>query len=347
MTTPPPTSRSAPPGLLRSPGFDLALVGGSLLLALLAGVVVVRWPQLFALVLLADLWLLSYHHVIATFTRLAFDRASFREHRFLVLGVPVLVVVATFTAVKLFGLWVVPTVYFYWQWWHYTRQSYGLSRIYQLKAQRPGKDRLGNAMLSLVALLGVLHRSAQRWPRFLGAQVRMLPVPPALVYVTGAAAAVVVVLWLVREVGRARAGQPGRLQALYLGSHALLFGVAYLGIDDLDVGWLVVNVWHNAQYLLLVWHFNNNRFRDGVSPTHRFLSWISQAQRWPIYIAVCLAVTSALYGGLAAATAAFASSALPALVIAYQVINFHHYLADAVIWKVRRKPVQEALGIAA
>jgi hypothetical protein len=347
MADEPSTSRPFAPGLLRSPRFDLALVGGALLLALLAGVVVVRWPQLLALVLLADLWLLSYHHVIATFTRLAFDGTSFREHRFLVLGVPVLVVAATVTAVKLVGLWVVPTVYFYWQWWHYARQSYGISRIYQLRSGRPQKDRLGNAMLFLVALVGVLHRSAQGWPRFLGAEVRLFPVPPLVVGAAGVAAAVAVVLWLGREVRRARAGQPGGLPALYLGSHVVLFGVAYLGINQIDVGWLVINVWHNAQYLLLVWMYNSNRFRGGVSPAHRLLSWISQAHRWPVYVAVCLLVTTALYGGLAAATAALASSSLPALVIAYQVINFHHYIADAVIWKVRRKPVQQALGIAA
>jgi hypothetical protein len=36
---------------------------------------------------------------------------------------------------------------------------------------------------------------------------------------------------------------------------------------------------------------------------------------------------------------------LPALVI-YQSINFHHYIVDSVIWKVRRKPLQTTLGIA-
>src|SRR5215213_8309567 len=32
------------------------------------------------------------------------------------------------------GTWILTTVYLYWQWWHYTRQSYGVSRIYQRKA---------------------------------------------------------------------------------------------------------------------------------------------------------------------------------------------------------------------
>jgi hypothetical protein len=336
------------PGLLRSPPFDFTLIGGGLMLALVLGAVAARWPQLSVLVLLGDLWLLSYHHVVATFTRLAFDRASFREHRFLVLGAPAIVVALTVAAVKLIGLWVVPTVYFYWQWWHYARQSYGISRIYQLKSgHRPERDRLADGMLYLVAALGILHRSAEGWSRFLGSPVHLLRVPPLLVQVVAVAAATAVLLWGGREVGRARVGRLDGPHALYLGSHVLLFGVAYLGIRDIDVGWLVVNIWHNAQYLLLVWHYNNSRFRTGSSRDHRFLSWLSQSQRWPLYLTVCLAITSVFYGALAGVTATFAASTLPVLVIAYQVINFHHYVADAVIWKVRRKPVREALGIEA
>lgn len=336
-------------GLLRGPRFDACLIGGTALLALVAGLAGSRSPTLFALVLLLDLWFLGYHHVVATFTRIAFDRESFREHRFLVLGLPFLIVAATIAAVKLIGLWVVPTVYFYWQWWHYTRQSYGLARIYQLKtAVRPReKDRLASAVLYLTATLGVLHRSAQGWTSFIGFEVRLLPVPPLLVQVVGAAALVAVVAWLVREVRAARAGRLEGTYSLYLGSHVLVFAFGYLVLPQLDAGWLVLNVWHNAQYLLLVWMYNSNRFQSGVSPAHRFLSWISQRQRWPVYVACCLLLTTALYGALNVLAVAFTSSTLPVLVIAYQAINFHHYVVDALIWKVRRRPVRQTLGIAA
>jgi hypothetical protein len=38
-------------------------------------------------------------------------------------------------------------------------------------------------------------------------------------------------------------------------------------------------------------------------------------------------------------------TSLPLVAIAYQAINFHHYVVDAVIWKVRRRPVQQNFGI--
>jgi hypothetical protein len=40
------------------------------------------------------------------------------------------------------------------------------------------------------------------------------------------------------------------------------------------------------------------------------------------------------------------ATSLPLVAIVFQAINFHHYLVDAVIWKVRKKPVRENFGIA-
>ena len=87
------------------------------------------WPILFL-----DVWLLGYTHVVSTFTRLAFDRESFRQHR-------LLLVPCRWSSLRLpspsrcvVGEWLVATVYLYAQWFHYTRQSYGISRMYLRKA---------------------------------------------------------------------------------------------------------------------------------------------------------------------------------------------------------------------
>ena len=82
-------------GWLRGPAFDLGLIVGVLGLALALGGVVSARPELLAPVLLVDFWLLAYPHVASTYTRVAFDRESIRAHRFLLFGLPPIVLLAT------------------------------------------------------------------------------------------------------------------------------------------------------------------------------------------------------------------------------------------------------------
>jgi hypothetical protein len=136
----------------------------------------------------------------------------------------------------------------------------------------------------------------------------------------------------------------GRLpvaHTLYMLSHFVVFAVAYLLIEDITKGWLVVNIWHNAQYLLFVWMFNNNRYRGGVDPAARLLSMLSQTRNAWLYFLVLFCISTTIYATIESAVAAI----LPTTFVIYQTINFHHYVVDGLIWKVRRKPLQATLGI--
>ena len=63
-------SQTAPPaGWLRDRPFDLTFIVGVAALAVSAGWAVVYWPAWFPMILIANLWLLGYHHVISTYTR--------------------------------------------------------------------------------------------------------------------------------------------------------------------------------------------------------------------------------------------------------------------------------------
>ena len=134
VSTAQPRSITAEAGWLRSPAFDLNLIVVIALAALACGALALAQPELFGVILVLDLWLLGYHHVASTFTRLCFDKESFKEHRFLVIELPIIVIACTIAAVFIFGSWVLPTTYLYWQWFHYTRQSYGIERMYRRKA---------------------------------------------------------------------------------------------------------------------------------------------------------------------------------------------------------------------
>jgi len=335
-------------GWLRGVGFDSTFILGISSLAIACGWLVVSSPALFPAVFVLNAWLLGYHHVVSTFTRLTFDSDSFKEHRFLVTWLPLIVLAAVVVACVALGSWILTTVYLYWQWWHYTRQSYGISRIYQRKAGLDN-DLLHKLVIYALPVWGILYRSWQAPGQFLFNDVRVVPVPLWLVTAAGLLTSFVLAWWVMQIVRNWFAGTLAVAHTLYLCSHLLIFGVGYLAITNLNHGWLVLTIWHNCQYLLTVWMFNNNRFKNAVDPKHRFLSSISQRSRVFTYVGVCLLLSTVLYGTLkyslgwlAIATA----TSLPLFAIAFQAINFHHYVVDAVIWKVRRKPIQQSLGIA-
>jgi hypothetical protein len=334
--------RSAPPSLgwLRNRAFDMSFLVGLPLLALGSGAVVLLEPRLLLPVLLADLWLLGYHHVISTFTRLCFDAASLERYRFLIFALPPIVVAGCVGAVvATSSMWLLVSVYFYWQWFHYTRQSWGIAQSYRRKTgDAPPPSAFDSVAFYAIPVAGVLLRSAQDPDQFLMLPIRMIPVPLPLAEAAAAAAFALVVVWWARALMEYRNGRLSAPTLMYLAAHHAIFAVAYVFIRDVTIGWLVVNIWHNGQYVLFVWMFNNRRFAAGPSAKARLLSWLSQNGRLWWYLAFCVALSTAIYGALANVVPLV--MAMPVFVL-YQVINFHHYVVDAVIW--RRGHVQQAL----
>ncbi len=123
-------------------------------------------------------------------------------------------------------------------------------------------------------------------------------------------------------------------------THFIVFYVGYNLTEDITYGWLVINVWHNAQYIAFVGLYNNNRFKGGIDARAKFLSTISQNRFTWLYFAIFLGISTLVYWGLTNAV-----YALPMFVVIYQAINFHYYIVDGLIWKMRRKPLQKVLGL--
>lgn len=332
---------------LRSPGFDLTFIVGLLAAATAIGLVVVRYPVLFLPILTFDLWFLGYHHVISTYTRLCFDRRSRAQHRALLTVLPMLVIAGTLAAVAVFGLWIVVSIYFYWQWFHYTRQSWGVSRAFR------GKDRdalyedgwLDQAIFYALPVLGILLRSHQDPGLFIGMELRVVPVPALAVNFATSAALLLLGVWAWRRVQAWREGRLAGLHTLYMLSHFAIFTIGYLAISDITYGWLTINMWHNAQYILFVWMFNTRRFKDGTDPEARFLSYISQPQRLSLYLVSCIAITGVVYWGVLRTIDWLFFAGLSATLVIYQIVNFHHYIVDSKIWKLRTEALKTTLAL--
>ncbi len=326
---------------LRGARFDLTLIGGTAAIALLSGAVVVARPDLFVIVLFLDLWLLGYQHVVATFTRIAFDADSFRKHRFLVTGLPLIVVPAVFLIGMTAGAVVITTVYFYWQAFHYTRQSYGIARAYARKQGNASllRPKLDLALLYGLPLWGVLHRSHQDSAKFLGLDIFFVPVPSVVSQAAGVVAIGLIAWWLVTHVHQMRQGSFTASYSLYMASHVAIFVSGYVLTKNVDHGWLIVNVWHNAQYLLFVWLFNNKTFGSAPEQDDRLISALSRRENAVRYFIVPFALSTVSYAGLYALAALPPLETIAFLFLISQAINFHHYLVDGVIWK-RRRPAQ-------
>lgn len=326
----------ARPGWLRGPSFDAAFIGGVLVIALALGAIAGTTPAAFGAVLFVDFWLLAHPHVGSMYTRLCFDKKSAREHWFLLVGLPPIVLAATVSLAWAGGAMALNSAYFYWQTWHYTRQSYGIARAYQRSRGAPpgGRDWATDLVIFAFPAWGVLRRAHQHPDSFYGMPLYSPPVPNALALAAGVFAVAALGVWAWRELRRLQT-DPGAspAHALFVLSHVAVTVVSYIVVSEVTKGWLYVNLWHNAQYLLFVWAFNAKRFSSGIDPERPFLSRLSQPSSWPAYAGLCLGASTIFYFVFGNSTQLIATETLPLVLALHLSINFHHYLVDAVIWR--------------
>jgi len=337
---------AVPRTYIRSRAFDATLLAAPIVAGLAAALMVAADARLYPILLLADLWLLGYHHVVATYTRLAFDTQSLRRNRFLAVDLLGIVTVATLGIALTAGAWAIATAFLYLQWFHYMRQGYGIARMYYRaspEGQVPGsRDLMADLAIYFVPIYGIAARSATMGDRFLGLPVKTLVLPEPLLMLLGLAAAAAVIAWSAKIMRAALADTLDLQYTGFVASHIGIFLVAYVAMEDVNTGWLAINVWHNFQYVLVVWMSNANRYAGGIDPTARFLSRLSQPGRVTMYFACCLAIATIIYAALDRFTVLVLGGGMAVTIGSYMGINFHHYIVDALIWK-RRKTVPQAV----
>ena len=326
-----------------STSFDLTLLAGPALAGLLAAAAAIANPRLYAPLLFADLWLLGYHHVVATYTRMTFDTRSLARHRFLAVDLLLLMTAATIAIAFTTGAWVIASAFLYLQWFHYMRQGYGIARMY-FRTTVPGqvagsRDVVTDAVIYLVPIYGIASRSATIGEKFLGLPIKAVVLPPEAVSALGALAAVAVAVWVLQTARQIAQGTFVPAYAGFVASHVAIFMTAYVVIDNANAGWLAINVWHNFQYVLVVWMTNVKRFAGRIDPEARFLSRISQPRRVASYFGCCIAISTFIYLGLERAAAFVVGPGVGATLGIFMGINFHHYVVDAVIWRRKRAAV--------
>ena len=339
-----PASRPSP-GWLHSAAFDLPFIFGIALLAAAMSGLTVLDSSLFMPMLAVHTWLFGYEHLVATYTRLwgrPEDRSRYRRLSWLV---PPFVLLALYAVGRAGGLTGVYVLYFFGQFHHTVRQSWGLAQQYRQRAGGMTWDspRLSEITLWSVPIWGFLHRCAGRPDEFLSLPFWLPPVPRLLVTL---AAIPSCGLWLYFFYTRFVAYRRGQLalgHTLYMLSHLLIYLFGYVLIDDLCSGWLLVNVWHNVQYIVFVWQYNRRRFASGVDPQTPALSWLVQPgwRRAGLYFAASIVLAMPFYyllPWLGYGLDTLLKSVVPTVITIGLTLTFHHYIIDAVVWKRRHQP---------
>ncbi len=237
-----------------------------------------------------------------------------------------------------------------WGFWHGLMQVYGFMRIYDAKAGSFDKvtARLDWAFCLTFFVLGLLM-SPVRFGSLLDNLYRAgFPVVPvsvvhaiqdgwlALTIVVG-----VLFTWnMIRQWQRGTPVSPVKLLTI-----ALSFGFwwySQVHVQSLFLGIAMFELFHDVQYLGIVWFFNRKRVDTvpNVGTITRFLfrpGFVLMA----VYVVLCLS-----YGGLVGlGVYAGQTTQMAALFGLGPASGFLHYYFDGFIWKVREKSTRAGLGI--
>jgi tetratricopeptide (TPR) repeat protein len=239
-----------------------------------------------------------------------------------------------------------------WSIWHALMQVYGFARIYDGKvgAVEPKDARLDLALCVTWFTGAVLFSDPRVFQlQALFAEFGVGPLGAVGLLVVRRVMVVLLVLVTVayvgRQVERTRSGAPQSRKNLLFLSAIGFYWYVNAATSDVLLGLIMYEVFHDVQYLAIVWLFNQRRAATdpGAGAFTRFVfkrSWGMLG----VYIGLVLA-----YGGLLPLSRQFEASptvtaAFAAFVTASALL---HYYYDGFIWKVRERTTRENLGLAA
>ena len=241
-------------------------------------------------------------------------------------------------------------VAYVWGVWHGLMQTYGFLRIYDAKA---GSVARTTARLDMAMCIGWFGAAVLVSPTRMTKLVTdyynaggAVVSPTALslaVDLWVVATAIVTVVFLSRLVhGLLRGERPSSAKLALLTVSVAFWWYSNVAVSNMLVGIALFEVFHDVQYLTIVWIFNVNRVdrNPGVGSFARFLfrrSWSLGG----LYVGLVAA-----YGALnylpASVSDQSVSRVLTGLLTASALLHFYY---DGFIWKVRDPAVGESLGV--
>ena len=278
------------------------------------------------------------------------DRELFRRFKTRFIFAPLLIGGAC-VGFSIAGLHTMVLVAYVWGVWHGLMQTHGFLRIYDSKVGSFAKRtaRLDFALCVSWFLGGVLFSDtrvdyAQEMVLSCGGPMMTADAVQAVRAVAGAAIGVITLTYLWNIWARRRAGQPPSPVKLLLAVTSVAWWwFANVHVADILIGIILFEIFHDVQYLTIVWLFNRSRVdKDpSVGPFSRMLFRRSKPLLF-VYVALVFG-----YGALGPwSEEKFAGTGVGNIFAGLLVTSaLLHFYYDGFIWKVRESNTRANLGI--
>ncbi|HRI76429.1 MAG TPA: hypothetical protein PLX33_05505 [Alphaproteobacteria bacterium] len=286
--------------------------------------------------------LVAQPHFVSTYARTSFEKKNLRQNIFIIGILPVLIFGALLGLYSIFGIWIYMSLYMYVQWFHFTRQSYGVARFYRAKNGAPlTDDLLTTLVVYAVPLWGILRWSMRQPETYVGLPVKTFDVPAAIDPYCAAIVYGLVLLWAVGRFRQWRAGVLPIPHTIYVVTHIVMFLACYVYVQTLEYGWLAIGLWHSLQYLIFVWALNEQKRQNiekgPLKNSLTFFEKISSLKLLPVYALLLFCASFLLFSGFQMLGDSLQQALIvPALIVVGTII-FHHYATDAIIWRRPKK----------
>jgi Flp pilus assembly protein TadD len=277
------------------------------------------------------------------------DQALFRRFRIRFVVAPI-VLLAVCIWSSVYNIQAIQLVALAWGIWHGMMQTYGFCRIYDAKASGKAAARARTDLaLCFSWFLAAVLLSPMRFRTCLdlyyesGGPV----VAPALVasvrYGIVLALAVVTVLFLWRQWRDWQtAGVISPIKVTLLVSSVGFWWYCNNGVQNILVGIALFEVFHDVQYLAIVWIYNRMRVErdESIRGFMRFV-FRRSGSLIGVYVGLVLA-----YGSIALTTSGMSVEAIKHILIGVVTASaLLHFYYDGFIWKVRETQTRAMLGI--
>lgn len=255
------------------------------------------------------------------------------------------------------SMYAITVIAYGWGLWHGLMQLFGFLRIYDAKVKSFATTtaRLDMWMCITWFGTGVLFSASRMHfllEAFYYAGGPQVPAGWILAAQTvwGALTAFITIAFLTNAVYRWRIGNPAHPMKYFTMATGLGFWMyVCMGVDNLLVGILMFEIFHDVQYLSIVWLFNRKRAQTNPDRIGRFTNWLfGHAQaRAILYVGLVMAY-GCLYFiemGLSAWNPVTLTDNTPVWGGILAASGLLHFYYDGFIWKVKEKPTRSLLGL--